>query len=327
MPPLENKEYTVGWISALPLEMAAARSFLDDSHGKPLEQHPKDNNSYFLGNIGKHNIVIACLGSYGTTSAAVVADQMRFSFPSIRFGLMVGIGGGIPSKDHDIRLGDVVVSKPKDNFGGVVQYDMGKMVATGEFRHTSILNKPPPVLLNGLVSLEAEYEMGYSKLSEYLSDMLRKSKSEKFKSEFSYQGVDNDKLYQADYDHGNENDTCKLCDDTKVVVRHERDNNEPIVYHGTIASGNQVMKNAKRRDEVVKELGALCFEMEAAGLMDNFPCIVIRGICDYSDSHKNKRWQRYAAATAAAYAKELLGQITPQEVANTPTIAEALKKG
>ena len=56
-------------------------------------------------------------------------------------------------------------------------------------------------------------------------------------------------------------------------------------------------------------MGVLCVEMEAAGLMDDFPCLVIRGICDYADSHKNKRWQPYAAATAAAYAKELLSTI------------------
>ena len=45
---------------------------------------------------------------------------------------------------------------------------------------------------------------------------------------------------------------------------------------------------------------------EAAGLMIDFPCLVIRGICDYADSYKNKDWQEYAAAVAAGYAKELL---------------------
>lgn len=50
----------------------------------------------------------------------------------------------------------------------------------------------------------------------------------------------------------------------------------------------------------------MCFEMEAAGLMNDFPCLVIRGICDYADSHKNKTWQAYAAATAAACAKDIL---------------------
>ena len=50
----------------------------------------------------------------------------------------------------------------------------------------------------------------------------------------------------------------------------------------------------------------ICFEMEAAGLVDSFPCLVIRGVSDYADSHKNDRWQGYAAAVASAYAKELL---------------------
>jgi hypothetical protein len=60
--------------------------------------------------------------------------------------------------------------------------------------------------------------------------------------------------------------------------------------------------------------------------MDSFPCLVIRGICDYADSHKNKIWQPYAAATAAAYAKELLNIIPGAEVTKMPTISEAIEK-
>jgi nucleoside phosphorylase len=96
------------------------------------------------------------------------------------------------------------------------------------------------------------------------------------------------------------------------------------VHYGTIASGNQVMRSAAERDRVSAELGGvLCFEMEAAGLMNSFPSLVIRGICDYADSHKNKRWQPYAAATAAACAKEVLSVIPPAEVAKTHTVKEA----
>jgi nucleoside phosphorylase len=81
-----------------------------------------DDNSYMLGEISGHSIVIACLpsGAYGTIPAATVAAHMLTTFPSIRFGLMVGIGGGVPSITDDIRLGDVVVSKPTDVLGGVV---------------------------------------------------------------------------------------------------------------------------------------------------------------------------------------------------------------
>ena len=124
---LHHHDYTVGWVCALPLEMAAAKAMLDEIH-PGLPTSPNDQNTYVLGKIHAHNVVIACLpsGVYGTASAATVASQMLFSFQSIRFGLMVGIGGGAPTKEFDIRLGDMVVSKPTGCFGGVVQYDFGK---------------------------------------------------------------------------------------------------------------------------------------------------------------------------------------------------------
>lgn len=99
----------------------------------------------------------------------------------------------------------------------------------------------------------------------------------------------------------------------------------PQAHYGLIASGNQVMKDGLTRDRLAKELGVICFEMEAAGLMDHFPCLVIRGICDYADSHKNKRWQKYAAMTAAACAKELFVDGIPEaRVADVPTAKEEL---
>jgi nucleoside phosphorylase len=84
------------------------------------------------------------------------------------------------------------------------------------------------------------------------------------------------------------------------------------------------MKDALVRDKLSAEKGVLCFEMEAAGLMNHFPCLVIRGICDYSDSHKNKEWQGYAAMVAAAYAKDLLRQIPPNKVEAERRIGDIL---
>ncbi|KAL2801564.1 hypothetical protein BJX63DRAFT_417100 [Aspergillus granulosus] len=103
-------QYTVGWICALETEYVAARAFLEKKHSRPEKLSPNDNNHYTLGQIGGHQVVIAVLpdGEYGTSSAAGVARDMVHSFPNIRFGLMVGIGGGVPTK-HDIRLGDIVV--------------------------------------------------------------------------------------------------------------------------------------------------------------------------------------------------------------------------
>jgi nucleoside phosphorylase len=84
------------------------------------------------------------------------------------------------------------------------------------------------------------------------------------------------------------------------------------------------MRDASIRDRLAADKDVLCFEMEAAGLMNHFPCLVIRGICDYSDSHKNKEWQGYASMVAAAYAKALLSRIPPNTVQREKKISDVL---
>jgi nucleoside phosphorylase len=306
---VEKVEYTVGWICALDCELAAAKAMLDEIDEHIPEQDMSDHNIYELGRIGSHRIVIACLpaGRYGTNSAAVVAMDMLRSFKSIRIGLMVGIGGGAPSSIKDVRLGDVVVSQPERTFGGVVQYDLGKATKDSKFVRTGTLNAPPRVLLAAVARLKANHLGEDSQIPKLLSEML--TKKPKMRSTFIFQGAQCDQLYSANYDHVeavDELDECQRCDPGKVLPRLPRVTEDPEIHYGIIASGNQVIKDALTRDRLREEIGALCFEMEAAGLMQDFPCLVIRGICDYSDSHKNKRWQHYASATAAAYAKELL---------------------
>ena len=319
---LPNEDYSVGWICALPQEAAAATAMLDEIHEEPRKRLSNDSNIYTLGRIGEHNVVIACLpaGVYGTNSAATVATQMLSSFESIRVGLMVGIGGGIPSVERDLRLGDVVVSKPSGTFGGVVQYDRGK-TAQGKFERTGLLNKPPQVLLSAVSAMEKKHMMGESKISEYLADMLRKYP--RMREKFSYQSTQHDTSYATHGCHSGDDNISESCLVKKLTYRSPED---PVVHYGLIASGNQVIKDATTRDQLRQELGGdvLCFEMEAAGLMDTFPCVVIRGICDYADHRKNDLWQGYAAATAAACAKELLGIIQRNRVAVTLTAADRL---
>lgn len=106
---------------------------------------------------------------------------------------------------------------------------------------------------------------------------------------------------------------CHLCDDSRTVRRVTRISTRPRVHYGAIASGNQVVKNAIARDQYARELGVICFEMEAAGLMDTLPCIPIRGICDYSDTHKSKVWQKYAALVAASFARDMMEHLPVSE--------------
>jgi nucleoside phosphorylase len=324
LPTLLHWDYTVGWICALPTEMAAARAMLDEHHN-PLQQNSRDHNTYTLGRIGRHNVVLACLptGVIGTLSTARVANQMLQTFEGIRFGLMVGIGGGVPSEENDIRLGDIVVSKPIGQSGGVVQYDFGKTVQEGRFKRIGSLNRPPDVLLTALANLQSKHMMEGHELAKYLLEMLRRYPM--MAAQFARPDIQHDLLYNAEYDHIMEDATCSQCDTRRLIDREPRPLEDPFIHYGLIASGDQVMRHGATRERLRKELDVLCFEMEAAGLMDDFPCLIIRGICDYADSHKNKRWQGYAAATAAAYAKELLSVIPGDLVVSAHTAVETTK--
>ena len=315
---LRREEYTVGWVCALPIELAAALEMLDEKHEDLSRDEPHDTNLYTLGRIGKHNVVIACLpaGQTGTNTAAAVAIQMKLKFTSIRLGLMVGIGGGVPSSKADIRLGDVVVSQPDKQHGGVVQHDFGKTTPSG-FERTGFLNTPPTILLSALSILQANHIRGKSSLTTYLSRFSGLPR-------FARDSAGPDVLFEPTYQHV-EGETCEMCSQDRQIKRNPRGSQEIMLHYGTIASGNQVIRDGVTRDRGSSDLGnVLCFEMEAAGLINSFPCLVIRGICDYADSHKNKRWQHYAAATAAACAKEVISALPENEFVAALTVQETM---
>lgn len=311
-------DYTVGWVCALPIEMAAAEAMLDSKH-VPLPRKEGDPNTYTFGCVAGHNVVIACLpaSQYGTNNAATVASNMSRSFSSITVRLMVGIGGGVPDSGIDIRLGDVVVGTE------VMQYDLGKALPDGHFQRTGRITTPPHMVLTAVSKLQADHESAPSRISSILLDMLDRSEQMTSYAQPSLP----DRLFHHSYKHTHEMDSCERCTLSEVLERPRRETAKPRIHYGKIASGNQVVKDGETRAKMAEELGIICFEMEAAGLHD-FPCLVIRGICDYSDSHKNKAWQRYSAAAAAAYAKELLSVISTQQRRDTettyPTTSRAL---
>jgi nucleoside phosphorylase len=329
----DPKDYTVGWICAISTERVAAQAFLDEQHGRPEHVATNDNNVYTLGKVGKHNVVIAVLpdGEYGIAAAAGVARDMLSSFPDVRVGLMVGIGGGAPSRRHDIRLGDVVVSAPRNGNGGVFQYDFGKSIQDQVFRTTGFLNQPPMLLRAAVADIKAEYESEGHKLEEAINDILEAKP--RLRKKYKRPASSTDRLYQSGVVHPiNDIESCATtCGDnpSTLTMRPERveDEDNPAVHYGLIASANQLMKDALFRDKLAEEKDVLCFEMEAAGLINQFPCLVIRGICDYSDSHKNKQWQGYAAMAAASYAKDLLYRIPPNKVEAEKSISNLLSGG
>jgi nucleoside phosphorylase len=314
---LTASSYTVAWICALPCELAAAMAMLDEEHPYPQDQSEDDSNHYTLGSIGGHNVAIACLPTtqYGNVSATNVLTNLRRTFQSIRACLMVGVGAGVPGRGADIRLGDVVVGVR------VMPYELGKVGVGGQIQQTNSWLMPGLSLGNLLSTIRAKHERAPSRVPSIIRD--------RFPPQLGYTRPDQpDRLFSASYEHvemsvseegeqgdGSHSDQhvetgvldpCEKCDGSKVLQRPARNSTTPHIHYGAIGSGDKLMKNGKERDDQARKLDVICFEMEAAGLMSVMPCLPIRGICDYADSHKNKNWQRYAAAIASAYARELL---------------------
>ncbi|KAL4747477.1 hypothetical protein BDW72DRAFT_209604 [Aspergillus terricola var. indicus] len=301
---LQHNNYIIAWICALPIEMAAAWAMLDEVH-KALPTYAEDSNTYILGSIAQYNVVIACLpaGQYGINNAVNIMSNMKQTFPSIRAGLIVGIGGGVPGK-ADVRLGDIIVGTR------VMQYDLGKMVGDGQIYWTAFPRIPHQLLQTAVSSLQAKHKLQPSQVSSILRQKLGEHSGYTRPSS-------PDRLFYATYNHLSSTIAgCDACDHLKLVPRRKRTLDNVVIYYGAIASGNQVMKTGIIRDKIAQQLDVICFEMEAAGLMNILPCLPIRGICDYTDSHKNNEWQRYAAAVAAAYAREFLLKKLPVTAAS-----------
>ena len=244
---------------------------------------------------------------------------------------MVGIAGGAPSKKHDIRLGDIVVGVPRDGEGGVFQFDFGKTMQNQTFEYTRSLDQPPTVLRAAVNGVKAQYETEGHEIEKAIDTILRN----KPRLKQNYKRPDLDRLYQAGVTHPLEGEAkqascAEVCiDESSLISRPERTEYEdnPAIHHGLITSSNQLIKDAIVRDRLIEKKDVLCFEMEAAGLVNHFPCLIVRGICDYSDTHKNREWQGYAAMAAAAYAKDILSQVPPNKVEAEKRLSEILSSG
>ena len=292
------EDYRVGWICAIKSEETAAKAMLDEVHDNPLLQPRNDSNVYIRGRIGNHNVVIACLpaGKLGTHSAAITATNMFRTFTELRFSLLVGVGGGVPKNGASgARLGDIVVSVPRPKHPAVVQHDYGKTEDDG-FVRTHYLSAPPRILLNAINRVQTEHAHANYGYLRYMANVPESVRA------------------LATLPDGNRPEPAG--NTTNATSTFNAGN--PRIIYGTVASGNQLMVSAAARDAIANAIDALRFEMEAAGVMDDFKCLIIRGICDNSDSGKTKEWQGRAALAAAAYAKELLSVVEPEEPARGP---------
>jgi nucleoside phosphorylase len=311
---LEPEDYTVGIICPLEVELSAVRYMLDGEHSSSTApQYAR----YIFGELSKHNVVVATLpiNAQGKFRTAIIASELRKKFQNVSHYLLVGIGGGVPTQAADVRLGDVVVSVPSGTHAGVVQYDLGNKYVDG-FKRMGFLAAPAREFLQILPKMISDHRVKKSKIDDFLSAMQTRMQAAKDNidhRQFLRPPQSLDRLFKPDYEHPPDSQTCRDDDKEKLVERDRRKHpHRPVIHYGLIASGDSVIKDAVIRDRISEEAGgAICFDMEAAGMMNDFQPLAIRGICDYADSHKNDDWHGYAAAVAAGMAKEILTYIPP----------------
>ncbi|RYP46560.1 hypothetical protein DL768_007242 [Monosporascus sp. mg162] len=307
MSPLNPENYTVAWIAPLEIEARAALHMLDERHQGRFAVSRGDDYIFHAGSMCGHNIIIATLPAgqeYGTGSAAALASQVKKFFPNLWFGLLVGVAAGLPDLSRtparDIRLGDVLVGLPEGESAGLIAYELGKETEDGfqPLRFGHVLAATEPIVRAAIGSIKLEAPNDTRLFLPYYETIRDK---EHATGTFADPGQEQDVLYWAT---GNEADT--------PVQRERRpESRRTRVWYGPIGSGEKLLKNAQKRNELRDKYGVIGLEMEAAGTMNRIPVGVIRGVCDYGDRHKNKEWQPYAAAMAAAYTKAVLYEITP----------------
>ncbi|XWW93409.1 hypothetical protein V2A60_001342 [Cordyceps javanica] len=290
---LNPELYTIAWIAPLEIEARAALLLLDQRHTGRFEVGPGNDYIYQAGEICGHNVIIASLPigqEYGTGSAAALASHVKTFFPRLWLGLLVGVAAGLPNLQRDppldIRLGDVLVGVAEGDNAAVIAYDLGKETTQGfqTLRHGHVLAQTEKIIRSAIGNIRLEAPDDGS---------------------FADPGQENDVLHELDKE-GRKHE----------VFREPRPgSNRARVWYGPLGSGDKLWKNAHKRNEFRDRYNIIGLEMEAAGIINCIPVGVIRGVCDYGDKHKNKQWQPYAAAMAAAYAKAVLSQIAPKVVA------------
>ncbi|KAK0674619.1 hypothetical protein QBC41DRAFT_309154 [Cercophora samala] len=327
--PAKRSDFSIAIICALPIEATAVDAIFDvywDDNDRPYDKVAGDPNAYTTGAIGRHNVVLAHMPGMGKVSSALVAANCRHSFPNIKLALVVGVCGGVPSSSTqnvstEIILGDVIISD------GVIQYDLGRQYDD----HLEIKTAPLDTLARpGLDVRSFLSQLKVPRQRKMLEEEMAKIMVFLAQSDPSaeYPGAARDKLYEATYTHIRQGDLCETCGCNGELVARKRLQSgtpQPTVHLGFMASGDRVVKSARYRDKIVAESKSklksniIGFEMEGAGVWDTFPCVVIKAVCDYADSHKAKEWQPYAAATAAACMKAFLKKWTPSPSVHTDT--------
>ncbi|KAJ5390821.1 nucleoside phosphorylase domain-containing protein [Penicillium cataractarum] len=349
-----REDFEVGIICALSLEYNAVSYLFDEFWDEDGDQYGRaagDPNNYTTGRMGHYSVVLALLPHMGKANAASAAASMRASYSGLRLVILVGICGAVPySWGSEILLGDVVISKT------VIQYDLGRQYGD-QFIHKDTIDDSIGRLnkdIHNLINI-FETDRGLDWLEKravyFLQQIHNKVARTKRRTKYDYPGASNDKLFEPTYRHkhhvspdcicrhcaSDKDPVCEValgsscadlgCDEKHLVTRerlfarhYDHDVHELAIHLGAVASGDKVVKSAVYRDKIARETGVIAFEMEGAGVWDEVPSFVVKGVCDYADSHKHKGWQNFAAATAASVSKAILERYIRTDKAMKPPV-------
>lgn len=330
--PAGRGDFHIAIICALPHEADAVTLVFDqfwDDNGDLYGRADGDTNTYTTGRMGNYDVVLVVLPNMGTSAAAAAAVNFRSSYSGLKLTFLVGVCGGVPTiGECDAFLGDVVISK------SIIQYDYGRQYP-GSFEVKKTTDDSLGRANKDIRSLLASFEMELSrerlqtKAREYLRLLQSAAVRKRRRADYRYPGLAEDRLFQPKYAHKHQL-SCELCaaesvtfcelaskasctdmkcDEAELVAReyHREDGHyTPEIFIGRVGSGNVVMKSGEDRDRIAAVHSCIAFEMEGAGAWEEVPCIIVKGICDYADSHKNKKWQNFASATAASVTKAML---------------------
>ncbi|CAG8947649.1 unnamed protein product [Penicillium salamii] len=328
----ERRKFTVAIFCALETEADAVTEAFDEIWNEKCESYENagpDNNRYTRGRILEHNVVLVHMIGPGKRCASEAAAGLRCTYPEIKLILVVGICGGVPSRSErkgELILGDIVISEK------VVQYDLGRQFSDGFATKSGLeaSSRPGPRILGILSKMKVTRER--ERIEKQISQHLRTIQSRIGHQKAGYPGTDKDELFKSTYRHKHHHppswDVCSastterdpVCEAARtsscqelgcqkeMLISRKRleiasatgEPPKPKLHFGSVGSGDTVMKSGEHRDRMAAQHELIAFEMEASGIPSNLQCIVIKAVCDYADSHKNKYWQDYAAAAAAA---------------------------
>ncbi|KAM0548171.1 hypothetical protein ACHAPJ_009969 [Fusarium lateritium] len=342
-----REDFQIAIVCALALEYNAISHIIDEFWDEStLGRSAGDPNTYFFGRIVDSNVVLVLLSGMGKVSAASATASLRSSFPNIELVLVTGICGGVPKPhaNEELVLGDVIISK------AVVQHDLGRHPDKFETKDIldDCLGRPTRNIRNFIALFETDRARDRleEKAALHLRDLQSRAKGKCRAANYQYPGADKDHLFNASYCHSHHlacgtcsdssDSVCEAsrklscrelgCDEKQLVQRDRlmsKDTQDPFVFIGHLGSGDTVIKSGEERDRLAKAHSLIAFEMEGAGVWDEIPCIIVKGVCDYADSHKNKDWQNFAAATAAAVSKALIEEYPKTDKPSKPVVGSA----